>query len=162
MVCDSFNFELNKEIEYLYNRCWDEELSEDNQYNLEDYAEKVTKKYGWDKVYHAACNYFYTNCLGPESVINFAHLYWIYGWHEYSIANPYEFLGYFYFRIDMDTERYDEADILDSLATSILPKSGCKEADLYNNPNYLPETDPMLLEAVEMYKNISKAVLGET
>ena len=62
----------------------------------------------------------------------------------------------------MDTEKYDEADILDSLATSILPKSGCKEADLYNNPNYLPETDPMLLEAVEMYKNISKAVLGET
>ena len=52
----------------------------------------------------------------------------------------------------MDTERYDEADILDSLATSILPKSGCKEVDLYNNPNYLPETDPMLLEAVEMYK----------
>ena len=59
MVCDSFNFELNKEIEYLYNRCWDEELSEDDQYNLEDYAEKVTKKYGWDKVYHAACNYLH-------------------------------------------------------------------------------------------------------
>lgn len=27
------------------------------------------------------------------------------------------------------------------------------KADLYDNPNYLPETDPMLLAAVETYKN---------
>ena len=152
MVNYFLNNEFYKEIEFLYNRYWDEELSENDQYNFEDYAEKITKKYGWVKVYDAACNYLYTNCTNPESVINFAHLYWIYGWHEYPISKPYEFLGYFYFRIDMDTEKYDEINILDSLATSILPKSGYAKADLYNNPNYLPETDSMLLDTVEAYK----------
>ena len=147
------NHELNKGIEFLYNRSWDEELSEDDQYKLEDYAKKIIKEYGWVKVYDAVCNYLYTHCTNPESVINFAHLYWIYGWHEYPISKPYEFLGYFYFRIDMDTVRYDEMDILDSLAVSILPKSGYEEANLYHNPNYLPETDSMLLAAVEAYKN---------
>ena len=52
----------------------------------------------------------------------------------------------------MDTEKYDEMDILDSIAVSILPKFGYAEADLYNNPNYLPEMDHMLLDAVETYK----------
>ena len=153
MVRYLLNHELNKGIEFLYNRSWDEELSEDDQYKLEDYAKKIIKEYGWVKVYDAVCNYLYTHCTNPESVINFAHLYWIYGWHEYPISKPYEFLGYFYFRIDMDTVRYDEMDILDSLAVSILPKSGYEEANLYHNPNYLPETDSMLLAAVEAYKN---------
>ena len=130
----------------------DEELSEDDQYKLEDCAEKLVIKYGWEKVYQATCNYLYTHCTNPESVINFAHLYWIYEWHEYPISKPYEFLGYFYFRIDMDTARYDETDILDSLAISILPKSGYAEADLYHNPNYLPERDYMMLDAVGRYK----------
>jgi len=56
----------------------------------------------------------------------------------------------------MDVGKYDDMDILDSLAVSILPKSGCKDADIYINPRYLPETDPLLLDAVEMYKKGSK------
>ena len=152
MVRYLLSYECSREVEFLYNRYWDEELSEDDQYKLEDYAEKIIKKYGWAKVYDVACHYLYTHCTSPESVINFAHLYWIYGWHEYSISKPYKFLGYFYFRIDMDTEKYDEMDILDSLVISILSRSGYAEADLYHNPNYLPETDSILLAAVEAYK----------
>lgn len=52
----------------------------------------------------------------------------------------------------MDTEKYDEMDILDGLVISILSRSGYAEADLYHNPNYLPETDSILLAAVEAYK----------
>ena len=151
-VCYLLNHELNEEIEFLYNRYWDEELSEDEQYKLEDFAEKVTEKYNWAKVHHAAYNYLCTNCTSPESVINFAHLYWVYGWYKYPLSKPYEFLAYFYFQIDMNTVKYDKMNILDSLATSILPKSGYAEADLYNNPYYCPETDPLLLDAVEAYK----------
>lgn len=39
-----------------------------------------------------------------------------------------------------------------SLVISILSRSGYAEADLYHNPNYLPETDSILLAAVEAYK----------
>gem|GEM_PF-3020595 len=54
-----FNYELNKEIEFLYNRYRNKELSEDDQYNLEDYAKKIIKKYGRFKLYNALCNYLY-------------------------------------------------------------------------------------------------------
>ena len=94
----------------------------------------------------------YENCKTPETVINFAHLYWIYAWHKNPIPNPYEFLGYFYARIDMNTEKYDEMDILDSLALEILPRSGNPNVNLYDNPRYLPETDPLLLKAVEAHR----------
>ena len=43
-------------------------------------------------------------------------------------------------------------NILNNLVISILLKSGYAETDLYNNPYYCPETDPLLLDAVEAYK----------
>jgi len=150
------NHEINEKIGYLFNRYWDEEISETEQYKLENDAEVLIREYGWSYVYDNIFEYLHRKCILPEEVINFAHLYWRYGWHKYSISNPYEFLGYLYYKIDMDVGKYDDMDILDSLAVSILPKSGCKDADIYINPRYLPETDPLLLDAVEMYKKGSK------
>lgn len=144
--------ELKENIAVLFHRCWEEELSEEDQYALEEEAEKLVAKYGWSTVYEAVFEYLQSDCTEPESVINFAHLYWVYGWQDYAIPNPYDFLGYLYYRIEMDTEKYDETDILDSIATSLLPKSGYPEADLYENPSYLPETDPLLSESVEKYR----------
>ena len=53
----------------------------------------------------------------------------------------------------MDTETYDDMDILDSLAITILPKAGYQNADLYKNPYYVPENDTKLLEAVESWRS---------
>ena len=52
----------------------------------------------------------------------------------------------------MNTEKYDEMDILDSLTLEILPRSGHQEVNLYDCPQYLPETDPLLLKAVETHR----------
>ena len=112
------------------------------------------KTHGWSDVYRAACDYLHANCKTPKAVINFAHLYWIYEWNKNPIPNPYEFLGYFYARIDLNTDKYDEMDILDSLSLDILPRSGNRKAMLYNNPQYLPETDPLLLDAVKTHKKM--------
>ena len=144
--------ELNRKINVLFNRYWDEELSEEDLYQLEEAAEKLIKTHRWSGVYRAASDYLHTNCKTPEAVINFAHLYWVYEWHKHPIPNPYEFLGYFYARIDMNTEKYDEMDILDSLTLEILPRSGHQEVNLYDCPQYLPETDPLLLKAVEAHR----------
>ena len=144
--------ELSGKIDVLFNRYWDEELSEDDQYQLEANAVNLVKTHGWSDVYRAACDYLHTNCKTPEAVINFAHLYWIYEWHKNPIPNPYEFLGYFYARIDLNTDKYDEMDILDSLSLDILPRSGNRKAMLYDNPQYLPETDPLLLYAVKVHR----------
>ena len=145
--------ELDEKIERLFHRYWDEEMSEEEQYEIENDAEELVRQHGWSDVYCAAYNYLRAKCTEPEAVINFAHLYWIYGWHKNPIDAPYEFLGCFYARIDMDTETYDEMDILDSLALEILPKSGYREVNLYDHPQYLPETDSLLLEAVRRCKD---------
>ncbi len=43
-------------------------------------------------------------------------------------------------------------DILDSLATTILPKAGFSEADLVLNTQYMPENDPIIKQAADSFK----------
>ena len=62
-------------------------------------------------------------------------------------------LGYFYYRIDFDTEKYDELGILDSLAIDLLPKAGYSYADRLINDEYIPELDPKIIAEVEAYKS---------
>ena len=43
-------------------------------------------------------------------------------------------------------------DILDSLATTILPKAGFSEANLVLNTQYMPENDPKIKYEVDLLK----------
>ena len=144
--------DLNNKILYLFNRYWDEDLTEKEEDALEENATELVSTFGWSAVYKAAVLYLHNNCQKPDDVINFAHLYWIYGWYNNPIPNPHDFLGYFYYRINLNSEKYDNMDILDSLATTILPKAGFMEADLTLNTQYMPENDPKILTAIEKYK----------
>lgn len=98
--------------------------------------------------------YLFTECKTPESVINFANLFWIYGGQDYPINEPYKFLGYFYYRINFETAKYDKLMILDSLAIDILPKAGYLYADRFINDDYIPELDPNIIKQVEEYKSL--------
>ncbi len=44
-------------------------------------------------------------------------------------------------------------DILDSLATTILPKAGFPEANLVLNTQYMPESDPKIRDEVERFRS---------
>lgn len=124
---------------------------------MEELAAGLVKDFGWDTVFHAAFEYLKENCRTPESIMNFAHLYWESWWWNHPIKEPYRFMGYFYYGIGMDVEEYDsDQDILDSLSCSILIKSGYKQADLYEDPYYIPERDPLMIQAVEEYINNEK------
>jgi len=50
-------------------------------------------------------------------------------------------------------EKYDSPGILDSLAITILPKAGYKEADLMRNTRYIPESDPRIIAEADILKN---------
>lgn len=153
----SFHEDLNQKLNVFFNRDWFVELSEQEEEKMEELAAGLVKDFGWDTVFHAAFEYLKENCRTPESVMNFAHLYWESWWWNYPIEEPYRFMGYFYYRIGMDVEEYDsDQDILDSLSCSILTKSGYKQADLYENPYYIPERDPLMIQAVEEYINNEK------
>ncbi|MBQ1809508.1 MAG: hypothetical protein II016_00040, partial [Erysipelotrichaceae bacterium] len=104
------NIDLYKKIEYLFNRYWDEDLPDEDQDKLEQYADELVAEYGWDKVYENAVLYLHTNCRTPESAVNFANNYWTYGWYENPIPDPHKFLAYFYYITDYDTQKYDPMD----------------------------------------------------
>jgi hypothetical protein len=143
-------------IEYLFDRDWDEDLSDEDQDKLEQAADDLVAEYGWDEVYENAVNYLHKKCTTPESVVNFASNYWTYGWYNNPIPNPHKFLAYFYYVIRYDTQKYDPMDILDSLATTILPKAGFPEANLALNTQYMPENDPKIKHEVDLLKSSEK------
>lgn len=147
---------LNKQIKCLFDIPWDIDITEEEEDKLLESANLLVAEYNWPTVYDAAFDYLKTECKSPESAVNFAHNYWGYGWADNPIPNPYEFLGYFYYRIDFETAKYDSMDILDSLCITILPKAGFSKADLYLNTQYMPESDPKIIAAVEEYKEQEK------
>ena len=144
--------ELYDKITYLFNRYWDEDLSDEEQDGLEQEADDLVKEIGWRDVYKAAVEYLHRECLTPGSAVNFACNYWTYGWYNNPIPDPHRFLGYFYYRINYETAKYDTIDILDSLATTILPKAGYSEANLVLNTQYMPESDPKIKEEADRFK----------
>ncbi|MDO5295156.1 MAG: hypothetical protein Q4F00_00735 [bacterium] len=143
---------LSYETASLFNRSFEEEITDAEETALLDRANALINTFGWKKVFNSWNNYLHHQCLTPESAINFANWFWFYGGHEHPIPNPYHFIAYFYYRIDYAIQKYDISDILDSLATSILPKAGHREADLYLNPYYMPESDPQIRAEVEKLK----------
>lgn len=142
---------IDNETRYLFGRSYDEELDFDKEDKIFERSQKLILDSGWEDVYSAWCDYLYTKCNTPESVINFAHLFWWYGGQDYVIPDPYKFLAYFYYKIDFDAKKYDEGDILDSLAITILPKAGFNDANLFYNTQYMPENDTKLIEEVNKY-----------
>ena len=98
---------LDTKLFELFSRQWDEELSDEQENNLDSAAANLVEQYGWDKVFNALMAYLQNHCVSPESAINAAHVLWGYGWYEKHIPEPYEFLGFFYNAINFDVAKYD-------------------------------------------------------
>ena len=137
---------------FLFTRYWDEELTEEQEDDLYRQTSEAIHRYGWPKVYEASFKYLTEKCTTPESVVNFAHLYFEFDWYKKVIPSPHRFLAYFYFRVDCNPSKYDAIDIFDTLATSILPICGYQEADLMVDPRYTPELDPKIIAEIEEWK----------
>ena len=144
--------EIHKQTYLLFNRIYGDDTSQEYDLLL-DKVEQQISEFGWEKTFESWINYLFTECKTPESAINFANLFWSYGGQDHPVIEPYKFLGYFYYRIDFDTEKYDELGILDSLAIDLLPKAGYSYADRLINDEYIPELDPKIIAQVEAYKS---------
>lgn len=137
---------------FLYERSYDTELTEEQEDDILDIVDDQIENHGWENTYKSWYAYLVNNCKTPESVVNFANLFWWYGGQDHPIPEPHKFLGYFYYRINMETSKFDNMDILDSLSTTILKKAGFREADLVLNTQYMPENDPKIIAEVENYR----------
>ena len=146
------NQDLEKIIKTLFEVNFNDLDNEDEEEQLEILSETALNDYGWDKFFEAANKYLRTNCKTPETVVNFANLYFLYGLQDYAIKNPYSFLAYFYYIIDFERLKYN-ADILDTIVSGILPASGYEYGSLFDNTWYTPENDEKLIEEVNKLKN---------
>ena len=147
------DFDNIQEItDYLFGRPYDEDLSDEEQEQLDELSEKQIETFGWKATFEDWMRFLTQRCASPESAINFAHLFWGYDGCAHPIDDPHKFLGYFYYRIAFDVMQYDNGMMLDGLAITILPKAGFSEADLVLNPEYVPECDPKIIAAAEQWR----------
>ena len=143
---------IDETTQYLFKRSYNDSITDDQEEELLDLVDEQISNYGWKDTFDSWNKYLTSECISPEAVINFANLFWWYGGQDHPIPNPHLFLGYFYYRIDFKSDVYDSADILDSIARNVLSNAGYREANLVNDPQYMPEKDPKIIEAVRQYK----------
>lgn len=144
--------EIDEHTHWLFNRTYGA-VSKELRKEIRNRVKQQVSEFGWEKTFESWKNYLFTECTTLESAINFANLFWSYGGQDYPVIEPYKFLGYFYYRIDFDTEKYDELGILDSLAIDLLPKAGYSYANRLINDEYIPELDPKIIAEAEACKS---------
>lgn len=129
-------------------------FSDDFNHNRRNYIEKaitLVETAGWDTVFTEWFNYLIHNCISAESVINYIHLYRCYDDYSHTVPDPYNFLGYFYYRLELNPAKYDIVDNMDEMSFEILMKAGIKK-DLWLDDSYVPEKDPEIIKSVELWK----------
>lgn len=129
------------------------ELSEEEEDDYQNRSDALIQEYGWEQVFKAWNKYLRENCNTAESALNFANLFWSYEGYVHPIPNPYDFLAWFYYQIDMEKYADDAITIMDSISIEILHRAGVKGIYWGENPYYVPEQDPKMLAAVEKIRN---------
>jgi len=57
--------EIKKKIEYLFDRPWDEDLSDSQESELLAEADRLVNDAGWPETYSAAVRYLHEICTTP-------------------------------------------------------------------------------------------------
>lgn len=145
------NSTIISETEYLFNRDYfDNSITEDVEEEYTDRADALLSSYSWDDIFDCWFDYLKNNCKTEKEVINWANLFFCYGGADNPIDDPYKFLGYLYYKVDV-LNNVDEAQhIFDSIAISILEPMGY--IDLIKDPCYAPESDPNIIKSVQNWK----------
>ena len=104
-----------------------------------------------------------TKCLDAESAVNFANLFWIYNYPDgYVVPDPYRFLGYLYFRVDLKPWEYDCDDLFEGLVYHMLSGENEYEHNPFMNPAYYPEKDPAIISEALRLRNEDAGKTGKT
>lgn len=141
---------LRDMINYLFNRKWDEELSDEEEEKLQNMYDSTIEKFGWEQVFAVIDEYMRFCCLTSESTINFANLFWGYNCaNPHKISNPYRFLGYLYYRVESKPWDYDCAEVYEGLVYNLLSGEDEYTHNPFTNYDYHPEEDPDILAEVK-------------
>ncbi len=151
------NNNMNEINDYLFGQDYfnDSVFTYEISEECEETAKNEISKFGWDAVYSSWFDYLTNHCKTPHQVCNFAHLFWLYGGQEHQIDNIYEFIGYLYYRLNLEPAKYETLynarTIMDSIANDLQEKAGFKK-DIWMDDDYVPEKDPVIIQAVDEWR----------
>ena len=145
------NNELRSLTRKLFSQnVYDDSIPDEEFDKLEELAEEVIEKYGWNNVYSDWISYLYDECTTDDMVVNFATLFLNYDGCEKYNPDPYKFIAYLYYRVDV-TKNSDAFDIFDTIAITLLPHAGL--VNLYEDPNYSAQLDPKIQAEIAIFKS---------
>lgn len=88
--------------------------------------------------------------LTGKSICNFAQLFWNYNCSDPSkISEPFRFLGYLYYRVNLKPWEYDCAEVYEGLVFNMLSGENDYNHNPFTNYDYIPEKDPDIMAEVE-------------
>ncbi len=148
---ESPKHELTEATDYLFNCDFSNENFDPDgaQVHLE-LAERLIGNYPWNEVFEAWNSFLRNKCKTTKQVINFCNLFYYYGGQDHVIPNPYDFVGYLLYMIDIDKNWEEAGDLFDSLCVTVLEKSGF--VSLVKDPYYQVWRDPRALAVAESYR----------
>lgn len=155
---------MNNELENCIKNFFDtdsESMPYEEWYILKKKTTRLVNEYGWDAVQQAFFCYVQTNCKTPEDIARTAYAYEGLGWNNKPVPDPYDFLGYLYYKAGFRKAPYRAACALDDLCITILPASGYPEANIYYHPYYAAEADPKMIAAVDRWRQREANEAGE-
>lgn len=133
---------------YLLNCCFT-----DDSFDPEGHEEhlqaswELFENYSWEEIAPVWLDHLYTNCKTPEEVINFVNLFVYYEAADHPINDPIRFIGYLYYKVDMDKYWEQAGELFEGVAITILSKSGL--VNTMADPYYNPMKDSRIIEEVD-------------
>lgn len=150
--------DLENKTNVLFGRDFLSELDGSNEISAEkekEYdllAKELYENFEWEDIFKCWNNYLHEKCLSERDCMNFVHLFWTYEGYKHAIPNPYEFLSYFYWKIDVDRNWELIRDLLDGMAIEILHTAGVPNVYYDENPHYSPNEDPKMIKEIAKWK----------
>ena len=151
---------------YLFNRPANEFMTNELFDRLSDKADFILSKYGWKAVFKSWYRYLVERCKTPESVVEFANKFRFYGGCDAIVPEPHKFVAYFYYRTNMEPEKYDDFGHI-RLMTEMIFEQYEEEHEEYSYfdedgkyhcselENVVdPETDPQILAEIAKWQEI--------
>lgn len=120
---------------------------------VEQLAEEVLNDYTEDEIYNWFYNHLVSSCHTAQEVYNAINLYYCYSFDKIHINDLYDFLGYIFWKIDVENNWQEYGDFTDSFAIGLLERAGL--VDLVVNPYYQSWHDEKIKNSIENWRTKS-------
>lgn len=140
---------LHSKLELLFSQdFFSDDFDPEGKYP--DEALELLNTYPWKDIYSICFDIFTTKYQTASELYNALNLYYIYTFAEQRITNPYDFIGYIFYVIDLNKYGDMYGDFIETFTISILDNS--LGSNHMSDAYYHPWEDPNTIAALERWR----------